>query len=157
MPEELKSYKLPKEVLAFHLFRVSLIWLVGVLPTWFLSRDWKLTLTLALILFILGSIIFFISYLEYYYFSIEVGADSLTVKSGIIIKNIKTIAFRSIQSVDVSYDPIIQAFSLVLVKVWTSSPQQLNLQAGESSNRPEFTFYLSREEAEALKQEVAKR
>ncbi|MEI7620721.1 MAG: PH domain-containing protein [Candidatus Falkowbacteria bacterium] len=135
MSETFKSYKLPKSVLAFHLVRIISIWLLGVLPTWFLSRDINLTLFLALILTILGSIIFFVAYLDYYYFSMEVGVDSFTIKSGIIFKNIKTIAFKAIQSVDVSYDPVIQIFDLVVVKVWTSSPQQFNINSGDSSNR----------------------
>ncbi|PJA10328.1 hypothetical protein COX68_00790 [Candidatus Falkowbacteria bacterium CG_4_10_14_0_2_um_filter_41_15] len=153
----LKSYKLPRAVLAFHLFQVIILWLVGVLPTWWLSRDLKLTLYLALILFILGAIIFFIAYLEYYYFSLEVGPDSFTVRSGVIVKNMKTIAFKSIQSIDVSYDPLIQVFGLVVVRVWSSSPQQFNLNSGDSRNHPEFSFYLTKAEAEALKQEAASR
>jgi len=157
MAEILKSYKLPRAVLAFHLFRVAILWLVGVLPTWWLSRDVKLTLYLALILFILGAVIFFIAYLGYYYFSLEVGADGLTVKSGVIVKNIKTIAFKSIQSIDISYDPLIQVFGLVVVRVWSSSPQQFNLNSGDSHNRPDLAFYLTRAEAEALKQEAASR
>jgi membrane protein YdbS with pleckstrin-like domain len=157
MAEIAKTYKLPRTVLAFHLFRVVMIWLVGILPTWWLSRDLKLTLYLALILFILGAIIFFVAYLEYYYFSLTVGVDSLTVKSGVIVKNIKTIAFKSIQSIDVSYDPLIQVFGLVVVRVWSSSPQQFNLNSGDSHNRPDFLFYLTKTEAEALKQEVANR
>ncbi len=156
MPEISKTYKLPKAVLAFHLFRITIVWLLGVVPVWLLSHDWKATLSLAVILLIMGVVVFFVAYLEYYYFSIEVGVDSFTIKSGIIVKNIKTIAFKSIQSVDVSYDPIIRAFDLVLVKVWSSSPQQFNINNGESNNRPEFSFYMSKEEAEALKQEVAR-
>lgn len=157
MSENFKSYKLPKSVLVFYLVRIILVWLLGVLPIWFLSRDLGLTLSLALILTILGFIIFFVAYLDYYYFSLDLGIDSFTVKSGIIFKNIRTIAFKAIQSIDVSYDPVIQIFNLVVVKVWTSSPQQFNINSGDSSNRPEFTFYMSQEEAEALKQEVAKR
>jgi|GEM_PF-1759440 len=157
MSDTIKSYKLPKAVLAFHLFRVVSIWLLGVVPTWLLSHDLSVTLFLAVILFILGAIIFFIAYLDYHYFSIEIGVDSLTIKSGIIVKNIKTIAFKAIQSVDVSYDPVIQVFDLVLVKVWSSSPQQFHINDGDSTNRPELAFYMSKAEAEALKQEVAVR
>jgi len=157
MAEIVKTYKLPKTVLAFHLGRVIIVWLLGVAPTWWLSRDLKLTLYLALILFILGAIVLFIAYLEYYYFSLELGSDSLTVKSGVIVKSLKTIAFKSIQSVDVSYDPLIQIFGLVIVRVWSSSPQQFNLNSGDSHNRPDLAFYLTKAEAEILKQSVANR
>lgn len=154
MLENIKSYKLPKSVLAFYLFKIIIVFLLGIVPTWFLSHDLKLTLSLALILFILGLIIFFVYYLEYYYFSLEVGSDSFTVRSGVIVKNIKTISFNSIQSIDISYDPLIQVFDLVIVRVWSSSPQQFNLTAGDSRNRPDFAFYMSRIEAENLKQKV---
>jgi len=157
MSDIIKSYKLPKSVLAFHLIRIIIVWLVGILPTWFLSQDLKLTMSLALILFILGAIIFFVAYLEYYYFTLEIGVDSFTVRSGIIVKNIKTIAFRSIQSLDVRYDPFLQIFALAVVNIWSSSPEQLNVNSGSSNNRPAFSFYMTRFEAEALKQSIASR
>ena len=154
MSEILKFYKLPRTVLTFNLFRVLGVWLVGVVPTWFLSRDLKLTLVLAVILLVFGVIIFFVSYLEYSNFSLELGAKSLTVKSGIIIKKNKTIAFDLIQSLDINYDPLIKIFDLVRVKIWTSSPQQINLNSGESNNQSELYFYLSSEDAEVLKQMI---
>lgn len=157
MAEVLKSYKMPKSVLAFHLVRIGLVFLIGVLPTWFLSHDFKLTGTIALLLGLLGVIVFFILYLEYYYFSIAVESDRFTVRSGIIIKNIKTIAFNSIQTIDVTYDPIIWVFNLVVLRIWTASPEQLNISGGDSASRPVLAFYMSKAEAEAIKDLVARR
>ena len=94
---------------------------------------------------------YILSYLEYMNYSVVIGTDNVTINSGIIIKQSKTLNFSSIQTVDVINNPWLAMFGVKLIRLWSSSPQQLNIKSGTSQNYPEAVFYLTGPDAAEFK------
>jgi len=92
------------------------------------------------------------SYLDYINFNVVIGGQNITVNSGIIVKQSKTLNFSSVQTVDIVNNPWLAMFGLNLIRIWSSSPQQLNIQGGTSVNEPEAIFYLTRADAQEFRQ-----
>jgi uncharacterized membrane protein YdbT with pleckstrin-like domain len=92
------------------------------------------------------------SYLDFINFNVVIGEHNLTVNSGIIVKQSKTLNFSSVQTVDIVNNPWLAMFGLNLIRIWSSSPQQLNIQGGTTANAPEAIFYLTRADAQEFKQ-----
>lgn len=148
-------YKLPRTILIFNFVRAYIIFFIGILPLLFLGSDLKILLALGGLLFILSTIIYVLLYLDYINFSLVIGEKGITVNSGILIKHSKVISFSSIQTVEYSLNPVSYILGVVLVKIWTGSAGQFNLNGQNNSNYPELSFYITPDEAKWLKEYVA--
>jgi membrane protein YdbS with pleckstrin-like domain len=93
--------------------------------------------------------------LYYVLFSYEVSNSSLTVKSGIIFRQYETIPFDRMQVVDNERGPLLMIFGLTMIRMWTSSPDQFNIDiensTASSHAEPDATLIIGKDDAEALK------
>jgi uncharacterized protein len=109
-------------------------------------------LVAALIAFLL-----ILSYPVVYYllFSYEVTQTSLTVKSGILFRQYETIPFDRMQVVDNERGPLLMIFGLTMIRMWTSSPDQFNIDTdngtASSHAEPDATLIIGKNDAETLK------
>jgi uncharacterized membrane protein YdbT with pleckstrin-like domain len=79
----------------------------------------------ALILVGIGVLVYlFLFYLLYTY---TVTDHSITIDSGVIFRDSRTIDFKQIQSVDSTRGPIQMLLGVTSVNIWTASPDQMHL------------------------------
>jgi membrane protein YdbS with pleckstrin-like domain len=76
---------------------------------------------------------------------------SITITRGFVFRNSSTIRFDRIQDVRGTRGPLLDAFGLEAIALWTASPDQ---RVG-NSRRPDGQLYLNRDDAEWLKQFLA--
>jgi len=88
--------------------------------------------------------------LVYKFSDIVVDDGRLTFNSGILTRRSKTVAFDRVQNVDVATGFIAAMFDISEISVWTASPGQASSAANPDSC-PEGTFYLTRADAEWLR------
>lgn len=154
-------YHQPSKLKGYYLFNIILFCLFASLPLAGISywqneqpffQTWGM---LAFGLFgVLGIIIYLYLYLEYSFFRFMVSPDGLTINSGIIVKGSRTITLPAIQSIDYTKDPIMAIFGIQQVRVWTSSPQQIEIKDGQTHNVAAATFFIVPEDFEELKKSL---
>jgi len=98
-----------------------------------------------------GLPIFF--YLLFFYnsFSFTVEDNKITINSGIIIKNSKSIPFNTIQNVENIRGILHGIFGISKVNIWTSSPEQIRTYKGSTSHKPDGSLELTIEDSDWLK------
>jgi len=133
LPEQVKWCLLPEVVL------------LVLLPSIFIHQlFWILTMFIGIPL-----LIYFL--LLYNSISFVVENDKITVNYGIIIKKSKSIPFNTIQSIENVRGIRHQIFGLSVIKIWTSSPEQIRAHNGSTTHKPDVSLDLIKENADWLK------
>lgn len=142
--------KLPAKIKAYWLTQIISVFAVAVALSFTVPFSWMTGLVSGFGL-LLGACAYIYLLLYFHFFSFVVEDKKITINSGIIIKRSKTISFDQIQSVDNVRGILAQVFGLTKTNIWTSSPQQINLQSGQSQNLPDVSIILLREDGDWLK------
>jgi uncharacterized membrane protein YdbT with pleckstrin-like domain len=117
------------------------------------------TIVPAIILIVIGLLFPIYSFLWYTTFSYIVADQLITLNSGVIFKQSKTIAFNKIQNVNNVRGPMQMMFGLTEVDIWTASPDQMtittvnygnNQQGVKMQPKPEGKLYLLKQDADDL-------
>ncbi len=82
--------------------------------------------------------------------SFVVNDDNITINSGIFVKKSKMIPFKMIQSINRKQGIFAGMFGITTVDIWTSSPSQININDGNTTNRPDGSIILTDEDANWL-------
>ena len=89
-------------------------------------------------------------------FSFIVSEHSITINSGVILRNSNTIDFSKIQNIDNMRGPLQMLFGLTNVNIWTASMNQISFSnRGGGRSRPEAFLPLTKEDAEWLRNYIA--
>jgi len=139
LPESLKWYMLVNLSLLF-------IVLLFIFPKKFFI------LFLILDLFIWLCMVFY-----YKFISFSVTENAIIINYGMLIKHSKAIAFSKIQNIRSTKGPISSLFNLSKLTIWTSSPSQIIIRKGNSENRPELVLWIKTEDADWIKDFIAKK
>lgn len=104
-----------------------------------------------------GIPIFIYLYLSYKNFSYIIDDDKITTYTGILSKRTKTISFNTIQNVETDSGIISRIFKIAEINIWTSSPSQIEINRGDSNNKPDISFYLSIEDSGKVRDIIYKK
>lgn len=87
-------------------------------------------------------------------FTFTLFPDHMTIKSGVVFQNEKTVNFNDVQSSNAALGPLLAMFGLRIVKAFTSSPEQLIITSGKngSSTRhvPDLQIIIEKESADQI-------
>ena len=119
----------------------------------------------ALILILLGVFLPCYSIFWYLTFSFMVSEQGITINSGVLFRSSRTIDFNKVQNVDNTRGPLQMMFGLTGVNIWTASQDQLRFSTvtiggiprTRASARPDGKLYLSGQDADYLKDYIAKK
>jgi membrane protein YdbS with pleckstrin-like domain len=111
------------------------------------SNFFKIFLAIAVIL---GLPFYIYIILLYRSWSFLVDENSITINSGIIVKKSKIIPFDKVQNISQKQGIIMGMFGITNFDIWTSSPSQININKGQTSNKPDGNLVLTTEDAEWL-------
>jgi uncharacterized membrane protein YdbT with pleckstrin-like domain len=93
--------------------------------------------------------------LDYKNTSFTFDGKRLTINSGIISKTSRSIPLHNIQNVGVTSGLVARMFNVATVRIWTSSPSQLNIvsnnRGSRTANTPDGLLFLSQENGAWLK------
>jgi len=99
-----------------------------------------------LVLF-LSFLLLLTSFLSYRFISFIIEEGKITKRSGIFIKNSKTVYFKNIQNIETKSGPLMKLFHIVEFKIWTASPGQKDKNQKE---RPDIALGLLTESVDWL-------
>jgi len=140
------SNKLPASIKWYWLAKIFLLIFIISLPIFIF---WKL-IFLILLIFI-GLPIFLYLLLYYNSFSFIINDNKITINSGVIIKNSKSIPFSTIQNVENVRRILHRVYGLSKVNIWTSSPEQIRAYKGSTTHKPDGSLDLTSEDGDWLK------
>ncbi len=120
-----------------------------------------------IVLIILGLLFPLYAFLSYTMFSYIVGDQMITINSGILFRQSKTINFDKVQNIDNSRGPLQMLFGLTQVNIWTASQGQMSVSTihfGTNNNqqvqmqpKPEGMLFLTQQDADELKGYVSQK
>jgi len=88
--------------------------------------------------------------LMYNSWSFLVNENDITINSGILVKKSKIIPFSMIQNINRKQGVLMGMFGIANIDIWTSSPSQININEGKTSNKPDGNIVLTNEDADWL-------
>lgn len=108
---------------------------------------------------VLGCIAIIHSILYYNLFSYGVTSSNITINSGIIFRESKTVDFIKIQNINNVRGPLLMLFGLTELQIWTASPSQMSYTMVSSNGqrnvaprpKPEATLIITKEQAESIR------
>lgn len=106
--------------------------------------------TFLTITIILGLPFYIYISLMYNSWSFLVNENDITINSGILVKKSKTIPFNMIQNINRKQGVVMGMFGIANIDIWTSSPSQININEGKTSNKPDGNIVLTNEDADWL-------
>jgi len=106
--------------------------------------------TFLTIAIILGLPFYIYISLMYNSWSFLVNENDITINSGILVKKSKTIPFNMIQNINRKQGVLMGMFRIANIDIWTSSPSQININEGKTSNKPDGNIVLTNEDADWL-------
>ena len=80
----------------------------------------------------------------------------ITINSGILIKNSKSIPFDSVQNINNSKGLLAMIFGVSKINIWTASPAQIQINNGNSYSNPSASLFLNHNDAEWLRDYILK-
>lgn len=120
-----------------------------------------------LVLIVIGILTPFYKLLWCSLFSYAITDLNVTITSGVIFRQSKTIDLVRIQNVDTLYGPLQMLFGIAVLNIWTASPGQFmssssmitigNTRQTQMTARPEGRLYLLRQDAENLRAQLSNR
>ena len=145
-----KPNKIPGKVKWYILTYILLLLLIPSLFFSVFSKSFGVSL-FSFLAFFVGLPTFL--YLSIYYsrliFIVE--NDKITINSGVIIRRSKSIPFDKVQNVENVGGILLRLFGLSRVNIWTSSPEQIQVNKKETTYRPDGRLELNTPDAEWLK------
>ena len=146
------TYKLPKKTYLVALTRLVLL-LLGISFVFYIPFGKSMPFTNLFIIFgvLLGIPAFLITALKIASASFLINENSITINSGIVIKQSKSIPFNTVQNVSCKAGPVLAQFNLSSVEIWTASPSQITMRNGRSEASPTSVLTLEKEDAHWLK------
>ena len=152
-----QNLKLPKKFLTYLLTELLIIFgiavvgyimnIVGASQFFF----WIATVGLVLVI-VVCLIIGACAFLLYNSISFMIDDDKLTINSGVIIKQSKTIPFLNIQNISTTSGPLQRIFKISSINIWTASTGQTN---NELAHNPDGQLWLHTADATWLKNFIA--
>ena len=97
------------------------------------------------------------SVLYYLTFSFRLGSRNITINSGVIVRDSRTIDFGKIQNVEIQRGPLQMLLGLTKVKIWTGSMDQISFNRNSASVRPDGLLTLYLDDAEAIRDRLVGR
>jgi membrane protein YdbS with pleckstrin-like domain len=141
LPTGLKWYALAKLVAV--LFLISIVFMFFGENVW-----WPMFLFM---LFIIGLPVWIYAILSYKYVSFVVAENTLTINSGIFVKHSNAIPFNQVQNATNTKGPLASLFGFSKLNIWTASPSQIQVQRGNTDNKPTGMLVIKFTDAEWLK------
>jgi membrane protein YdbS with pleckstrin-like domain len=86
--------------------------------------------------------------LDYACVSYIVSENTMTINTGILIKRSQSIPFSNVQNVNNSRGLLAMIFGISRVNIWTASSAQIQINKGNSNNKPSGSLFFRRDEAE---------
>lgn len=146
------TYKLPNKTYLAVLTRLVLL-LLGISLVFYIPFSKSMPFINLFIIFgvIFGIPAFLIAALKISSASFLINENSITINSGIVIKQSKSIPFNTVQNVSCKAGPVLAQFNLSSVEIWTTSPSQLTIRNGRSDASPTSVLTLEKDDARWLK------
>lgn len=92
--------------------------------------------------------------LHYACISYVVSENIITINSGILIKSSKSIPFTNVQDVNTKRGIISMMFGVSRINIWTASSGQIQINNGNSINKPTGSLILNKEDATWLQRHI---
>lgn len=146
------TYKLPNKTYLVSLTRLVLL-VLGISLVFYIPFNKSMPFSNLFIIFgvLIGIPAFLITALKILSISFLVNENSITINSGIIIRQSKSIPFNTVQNVSCKEGPVLSQFNLSSVEIWTSSPSQITIRNGRSESNPTSVLTLEKDDAHWLK------
>jgi len=87
-----------------------------------------------------------------YFFHYCVGDKGITINSGILFRESKTIGLEGIQNVTNTRGPVQMLFGVATTHLWTASPGQIDFPEKKSKTKADGEIYLPWSDADWLKE-----
>jgi uncharacterized membrane protein YdbT with pleckstrin-like domain len=97
------------------------------------------------------------SALSYLSFSFRLSSRTITINSGVIVRDSRTIDIGKIQNVEIQRGPLQMLLGLTKVKIWTGSMDQVSFNRNGARVRPDGLLTLSADDAEAIRDRLVGR
>ena len=146
------TYKLPNKVYLAVLVRLILL-ILAISFVFYIPFNKSMPFSNLFIIFgvLIGIPSFLITSLKVSSYSFILNENSITINSGIIIKQSKSIPFNTVQNVSCKAGPVLAQFNLSSVEIWTASPSQITIRNGRSETSPTNVLTLEKDDAHWLK------
>src|SRR5262249_41483131 len=89
--------------------------------------------------------------LYYLSFSFLLTTRNITINSGVVVRDSRTIDFGKIQNVESRRGPLEMLLGLTTLKIWTASMDQISFNRNGSRVRPDGLLTLSTKDAQAIR------
>jgi uncharacterized membrane protein YdbT with pleckstrin-like domain len=106
-------------------------------------------------LILLGIAVLVYLFLYYVLYTYTVSDRSITINSGVIFRDSRTIDFKQIQSVDSTRGPIEMLLGITSVNIWTASPDQMHLSVHQGTGTSDVSTLVDPDALLVLQKEVA--
>ena len=108
---------------------------------------------------LLAVALFFVAYSVLYYrnFSFRLSSKNITINSGVIVRDSRTIDFGKIQNVEIRRGPLQMLLGVSSVKIWTGSMDQVSFNRNGARVRPDGLLTLYSGDAEAIRDRLVGR
>jgi membrane protein YdbS with pleckstrin-like domain len=148
------SLKLPQAVLYYRIISLVIISVIIAVFTYFVPQTTSYSVFIG-VGFLVLTVVYAIIYLVTY--SYTVSDDSITINSGVLFKDSKTVNYNDLQNMQVKRGPLLMAFGLADVQGFTSSPGQLVISSSgrggtNTTVKPDVEIVLTTEDANELAQ-----
>lgn len=145
LPSKIRWYWLTKIIIL--IFFISLIF---SFPFMFLTEN-ALSNLFKILLIVIGLPLFLYLLLYYNSFKFIIEDTKITINSGVIIKNSKSISFNIVQNVENVRGILHRVFGISKVNIWTSSPEQIRAYKGSTTHKPDGSLDLIIKDGDWLK------
>jgi len=95
-----------------------------------------------------GIIYIIYSLITRYFITFSLDEKQINTKMGILFRSSKTVRYNKLQDLELTAGPLMRMVGLVKVNFWTASPNQVSVDNGSSSSRPDTYMYLVKVNAE---------
>lgn len=146
------TYKLPNKTYLVSLTRLVLL-ILTISLVFYIPFNKSMPFSNLFIIFgvLIGIPAFLLTALRILSASFMISENSITINSGIIIRQSKSIPFNTVQNVSCKAGPVLAQFNLSSVEIWTSSPSQITVRNGRSEASPTSVLTLEKDDANWLK------
>ena len=95
--------------------------------------------------------------IQYYLsFSFVLTTRNITINSGVVVRDSRTIDFGKIQNVESRRGPLEMLLGLTTLKIWTASMDQISFNRNGARVRPDGLLTLSTNDAEAIRNRLVR-
>lgn len=139
----------------YYLFTKILLIITLLSIIFSISGDANFFAVFSFLAVIFGLPFFIFISLTYNSWSFLVDENNIIINYGILVKKSKMIPFDKIQSINRRQGILMGFFNITNIDIWTSSPNQFDIQDGKSSNKPDGNIVLTNEDADWLQRFIS--